>query len=300
MPRKPMNEQILYEQLIKWLEEHNGKMPRGSITVNHRSLRYDEMTEEEAEEVRLYQRWKLCPTKKILDEYIERPIEDVPEEYRERIRVLRSYGLGVTVYEEIVKWLEEHNGRMPSSVIAEEASLYDRWYRCPERKILEKYKERPIEEVPEKFREKIRVLRSYGLGITTYEQTVKWLEEHDKKMPRNIIYKNGKQVKREKMTEEEKEETNLYLRWYKYCPEKKILDKYVGRPIEEVPEEFREKIARLRELGQLGKRKDDKIKDRMRKAVANQVANNEKVREELEGENEKKSPESEGIEPYDE
>lgn len=54
-------------------------------------------------------------------------------------------------------------------------------------------------------------------------------------------------------------------------PERKIIEEYVGRPIEEVPEEYREKIARLRELGQLGTKKDDQIKTRMKKRLVSML-----------------------------
>ena len=75
-----------------------------------------------------------------------------------------------------------------------------------------------------------------------------WLDMHDGKMPRSTISRNGKHLKVEEMTEEEKEEVNSYAKWRK-SKEKKILDEYAGRPIEEVPEEYRGKIAKLREYG---------------------------------------------------
>ena len=50
------------------------------------------------------------------------------------------------------------------------------------------------------------------------------------------------------MTEEEKKEINLYAR-FRRSPENRILKKYAGRPIEEVPEEYREKISELRKNG---------------------------------------------------
>ena len=50
------------------------------------------------------------------------------------------------------------------------------------------------------------------------------------------------------MTKEQCDEVNLRNRWYK-SKERKILDEYKGKPIEEVPEEYRDKIAKLREFG---------------------------------------------------
>ena len=169
-----------------------------------------------------------------------------------------------------------------------ETKLYARWWKCPERKILDEYVGKPIGEVPEKYRDRIKVLRDYGLGLevkSTYEEIIEWLEEHEGKMPRSGLGKNGKVLVRIEMTEEERKETKLYTRWWR-CPEKKILDKYAERQIEEVPEKYREKIARLRELGQLGTKKDDKIKTRMKKAVSKHVGNNKETREELDGKQE--------------
>ena len=61
--------------------------------VNGKKLNRDEMTTEQLEEKNLYARWNYSQEKKILEEYAGRPIEEVPEEYREKIAVLRSYGL---------------------------------------------------------------------------------------------------------------------------------------------------------------------------------------------------------------
>ena len=79
----------------------------------------------------------------------------------------------------------------------------------------------------------------------------------------------------------EKKEVRLRGRWNN-SKEKKILDEYAGRPIEEVPEEYREKIAKLRSLGQLGTKKDDKISRRAKKSVSENVGENDATRKELE------------------
>lgn len=63
-----------------------------------------------------------------------------------------------------------------------------------------------------------------------------------------VIKRDGKKLKVGEMTAEEHEEIKLYKKWYR-STERKILNEYAGRSIEEVPEEYREKIARLREYG---------------------------------------------------
>ena len=53
--------------------------------------------------------------KNILEEYIGKPIEEVPEEYREKIAKLREFGLGQvekTTYELVIEFLEAHKGKL--------------------------------------------------------------------------------------------------------------------------------------------------------------------------------------------
>ena len=301
------NKKTLYEGIIEWLESHEGRMPRSEIRQKGKILEKDEMTEEENYEIKLYRRWGRSEEDKILKKYIGVPIEAIPEseKIKEKIKTLRSYGLGMkekTTYEDIIEWLESHEGRMPRGTIVQngkqltkenmtekelaEKNLYARWSKSKERKKLEKYVGVKIEEITEseEMKKKIEVLRSYGLGMkekTTYEEVIEWLENHEGRMPRSEIRQKGKILKKEEMTEEELTEKNLYARWRR-TEEREMLDRYVGVPIEEVPEEWREKIARLRSLGQFGKRKDEKIKGKMKEAVGKRVESNEEVRNELE------------------
>ena len=78
------------------------------------------MTEEEQQEVRLYAKYIKSKEKNILDEYSEQPLENVPEEYREKIAKLRAYGLGKTVYEQVIEFLENHNGNLMRSTFSNE------------------------------------------------------------------------------------------------------------------------------------------------------------------------------------
>lgn len=87
-----------------------------------------------------------------------------------------------------------------------------------------------------------------------YDEIIEWLDTHKLNIPRETIKLNEKELKTDEMTEEEIYEVNLYTRWCR-SKEKKILDKYEGKLIKEVPEEYREKIEKLREYG-LGIKKD--------------------------------------------
>ena len=137
-----------------------------------------------------------------------------------------------------------------------ELNLSSRWRYSKEKEILEEYAGQPIENVPEEYRDKIAKLREFGLGEkekTIYEQVLQFLETHEGKIMRGRIAQDGKNLKRDEMTEEEQEEINLYQRWNR-AEERKILEEYAGQPIENVPEEYRDKIATLREFG-LGTKK---------------------------------------------
>ena len=272
-------EKTTYEEVIEFLETHDGQLMRGSISQEGKQLTRRKMTEEQNEETNLYARWINSKERKILEEYAGKSIEEVPEEYREKIEGLRSYGLGKeekTIYEEVIEFLETHNGQLMHGGFVqegkqltrremtekqkEEVKLYYRWKNSREREILEEYTGKPIEDVPEEYREKIAKLRNYGLGIkekkekrTTYEEVIEFLETHDGKIMLGSISQEGKRLTKEEMTKEQIEEVNLYGRW-KRSEEKRILEKYAGQPIENVPEEYRDKIVRLREFG-LGMRK---------------------------------------------
>ena len=263
-------EKTTYEEVIRFLETHDGQLMRSKFNKGGQQLTVKEMTEEQRKEVSLYARWRRSKEKRILEEYAGKPIEQVPEEYREKIAKLRSYGLGEeekTIYEEVIKFLETHDGQLMRGSFAKngqiltrkemteeqrkEVSLYDSWRHSKEKRILEEHVGKPIEQVPEEYREKIAKLRGYGLGEeekTTYEKVIDFLETHDGQLMRSKFTKSGQILTEKEMTEAQKKEVSLYKIWL-YSEEKRILEEYAGRPIEKVPEEYREKIAKLRGYG---------------------------------------------------
>ena len=304
----------VYEKFIEWLETHDGKIPRQLFPRNGKIVRLTkkEMTKEELEEKNLRATWEICKEKKILDQYAGRPIEEVPEEFREKIEKLRSFGMGMpkvskNICELMVQWLEEHDGKRPRADINDlkrgelseeqkrEVKLADAWNRSKEKELLEQYIGIDIEDIPEEHRKTIEMLRKGGLGLeakTTYEQIIEWLESHNGQMPQRASKKGKQKIDSKDLTSEERKERNLRKRW-EYSNEYKILNEYAGRPIEEVPEEFRDKIAKLRSLGQLGRKRDNSIKNRMKNAVSKNVGNNQTTRDELHAELEKEMDESE-------
>ena len=264
-----------YEQVIEFIKKH-GQIMRSSFKIDGKRLVVDQMTDEQKEEVNLYARWYKSDEYKILQEYAGQPIENVPEEYREKIVTLRQYGLEPEkpTYEQVIEFIEA-NGRIMKSYFSEkgedgkmkqltvdqmteeqkeEARLYKRWIHSGEYKILQEYAGQSIENVPEEYRDKITILREYGLEPEKpiYEQVIEFIEANGRIMNGYFSEKeeNGKRKKLtvDQMTEEQKEEVRLYKRWMN-SNEYKILQEYAGQPIENVPEEYREKIATLRQYG---------------------------------------------------
>lgn len=126
------NNQNIYEQLIEWLETHDGKMPRKSIKKGNKSFTIKEMTPDEQYEYNLAYRWGRTPECKAFMACSGISIENLPleyEPYKEKIVILRSYGLTVkkrnekTTYEELIEWLEQHNGKMPRKPIKRDGKI---------------------------------------------------------------------------------------------------------------------------------------------------------------------------------
>lgn len=109
-----------------------------------------------------------------------------------------------------------------------------------------------------------------------------WLEKGNYgKQPKPYFMADGHRLNALETTDEQKKELSLSQKW-NLSNLKKVLDDYVGQPIEEIPEEWREKILVLRSYGLLGKNKEEKIKDRMRKSVRKYVGENDNIRREFE------------------
>ncbi len=299
-----LEEKTTYEEYIEYLKK-NGREPRQSFSKKGRSTLIENLSEEEQYEKRLAKRWKYSMDNKVLEEYAEKDIEEVPAQYREHVAELRSFGLGLkkkikhSTYEEYIEFLEK-NGRTPignfgkegKRLLAdelteeqkEETNLYGRWKNSKEKKQLDKYRGVNLEEIPEEYREKIAKLRSFGLGIvkkTTYEEFVEFIEEHGR-APSIGFKKLGesRNLRVDELTPQQLEEVHLSGRWRK-APERKVLDDFAGCDIAEVPEEYRQRIQRLRDLGIMGKTKRKKIQDIMKKAVVDNIDDLEEVRQEL-------------------
>ena len=149
----------------------------------------------------------------------------------------------------------EREGRVPKYVNKkaseqtkeekEEQSLYNKWLNTEEKKIVDSYKGRALEEIPQEYRELVKTMRNYGYGLvnelTPYQEVVQFCEREGR-VPK---YVNKKALEQSK---EEKEEQRLYFKWLN-TEERKIVDGYEGKALEEIPEEDRELVRTMRSYG---------------------------------------------------
>ena len=260
-----------YQEVIRFCEK-NGRVPR-AVHGTKAAL-----TEEQLYEKNLYYRWRRSDEKQLVDKYAGVPIEGVPEEDREIVEQLRSYGYGVeeklTAYQEIMQFCEKY-GRWPrmfqgtNSTCTEEQiyerNLYNRWQTSDEKQIVDKYVGIPTEKIPEEDKTIIEQVRSYGYGIKRkligYQALMQFCKKNGR-LPKQIAGKKAT------LTEKQIYERNLYAKW-KTSKEKQLVDKYVGIPVEEIPEEDRAIVEQVRSYGYLGNAK--KSANSLGKAVGKAV-----------------------------
>ena len=246
-----------YQEVIRFCEK-NGRVPR-AVHGTKAAL-----TEEQLYEKNLYYRWRRSDEKQLVDKYAGVPIEGVPEEDREIVEQVRSYGYGVeeklTAYQEIMQFCEKY-GRWPrmfqgtNSTCTEEQiyerNLYNRWQTSDEKQIVDKYVGIPTEKIPEEDKTIIEQVRSYGYGIKRkligYQALMQFCKKNGR-LPKQIAGKKAT------LTEKQIYERNLYAKW-KTSKEKQLVDKYVGIPVEEIPEEDRAIVEQVRSYGYLGNAK---------------------------------------------
>ena len=88
---KDEKEECLYKDLVEWLRNHNGKMPNNYFYRDGECLHWvDQLTDKELSERNLYTRWLKSKLRNLMIRYEEVPLEDIPEEYREKIENIRN------------------------------------------------------------------------------------------------------------------------------------------------------------------------------------------------------------------
>ena len=235
-----------FEEVMQWAEEH-GRMPKRIVK------RANDMTDDERREYSLYRKWCRTEERKKVDDYIGKELGEILEEDRELVGRVREFGYGVTQFEEVMQWAEEH-GRMPKAINKgsnemtdderKEYRLYNKWFRTEEKKKVDDYIGIELGEILEEDRELIGRVRKLGYGLTSFEEVMQWAEEHGR-MPKTINKGSNE------MTDDERKEKSLYMKWYK-SEEKKKVDDYTGKELGEILEEDRELVGRVRKLGYRG------------------------------------------------
>ena len=171
-----------------------------------------------------------------------------------------------------------------------ERNLYANWVESPEYKALKACVGIPLDKIPEKYQEYIEAiatLREYGVENekltkkTAYKYLIEWLENHNGKMPSCELKVDGKTLKAEEMTAEQKYEVSLRNNW-RNSLECKALNACEGISLDKLPpeyEQYREKIATLRKYEE--QRKAKEAEKLMRKSVGKRVQDNAETRQEL-------------------
>ena len=143
-----------------------------------------------------------------------------------------------------------------------EKRLYSRWNETLIRKLVDKNLQNPLEEVNLEYSEVVEEIKELILQIESKENIEKiqdyvtFLETYGRK-PQVCFRKDGRVLFVSELTEEQKCEKHLGLRW-RNSEIKKILDNYTGRPISDIPKYYISIIAKLRELGEVGEKKEKK------------------------------------------
>lgn len=251
----------VYNKCLEF-KKKTGRWPRAKIKIDGKTIRKKDIKSNEKyvhlfEEFDLFYEWKKSPERKLLMENKGIKIEDIPEEYRDMIRTLRSFGLGVDgktvdIVEEFVNFYKVY-GRVPrrgkdgkASTKEEqiEKRLYGYWCTCKENKLLEEYILKELDDIPEEHKAMVEKLRAMGLGLKSKKTTnlVDYIAFVQDKRREPVYIMNPK-------NDEEIYERDLKQRW-RMCKECSTYKKYKGILLEEIPKEDRALVETIRNLWQ--------------------------------------------------
>ena len=277
---KLYSESEVARKYIEFLEI-NMRTPSNTVTRDKKQLNISEMTETEKEEVNLANNYRKSKIKKAFEQFENGETDNLPEMWMDIYNQINTLLGKINIVEETKIAKEyiafvEKTGKFPrqqtsgkkqlkrqfkSDEQADEESLARRWTNSHIKTVFEEYLEQTDREIPEEYKDIFSRLielglksskKSYDIEKNIVDQIIEFLNKYNT-MPRGAIFKNGKVLNISEMSEDEQEERRLYSRWIS-SNEYKMLKKYAGKSIEEVPEEYRDKIAKLREFG-LGSKK---------------------------------------------
>lgn len=254
----------IYEKCMEF-KNRTGRWPRTKIIIygkryNKKELlalkdEFGEMIDEFLEEYELSYKWRRSDEYKLMVGNIDKEIEEFPKKYQDMIRTLRGMGLGFSrKRSDIVSHCEKfYNkyGRVPGRVTKEQAinsekrlerKLYQYLSQNGIRKILEDYVTMEIEEIPEVHQDMVRRFRAIGMGVKRTKPTnVKdYIDFVAEKRREPVFYVEPK-------NELQEIESGIRHKW-RMSKVHEIYVKYQGYFIEEVPEEYRAIVQKIRKL----------------------------------------------------
>lgn len=254
----------IYEKCMEF-KNRTGRWPRTKIIIygkryNKKELlalkdEFGEMIDEFLEEYELSYKWRRSDEYKLMVGNIDKEIEEFPKKYQDMISTLRSMGLGFSrKRSDIVSHCEKfYNkyGRVPGRVTKEQAinsekrlerKLYQYLSQNGIRKILEDYVTMEIEEIPEVHQDMVRRFRAIGMGVKRTKPTnVKdYIDFVAEKRREPVFYVEPK-------NELQEVESGIRHKW-RMSKVHEIYVKYQGYFIEEVPEEYRAIVQKIRKL----------------------------------------------------
>lgn len=239
-------------------------------------IHYAHPTDEQMAEHDLKQKWRMCKECAIYKKYRGIMLYEIPEEDRvivEQIRKLWSEVDGTEVAKDVIKFVKKYR-REPRSVIfgtnvvnrqltkqeQREVQLRQKWNRCFEKQVLDRFAGVPLKEIPHEYKKIVGRLRKYDLGhVETFDTRmyIKFIMDNGKR-PRQAIIRNGEEVIRPNLTCDELTELRIRWRW-DISEDKKIYEKHKAGTLDKETEKlYASMITDLDEadrISKLGKRK---------------------------------------------
>ena len=189
----------------------------------------------------------------------DKELSEIPEEYREFIKKMREYGYGIknkTTGDEILEFIKNKK-RLPIVSIKEENGLYIKWLNSDEKKAWTIYDGKPIEDVPENYRNFVKKMREHE---EIYKQNKansqsNTLTDSDEEFGK---IEDIEQIERPYKNEKD---DNKYLDLNKLSDEE--LDKYINDiEIKQRENEKKiEKLKKIKKLMELSKKLDAEIEE---------------------------------------
>ena len=270
----------------------------------------------QADESSVRHKWRMSKVHEIYTKYQGYFIQEVPEEYRDIVSQIRDLWLkidGNRVADEVIEYIEK-NQREPREInvnfqqfengLTEEDQreklLNEKWNRCFEKHVIERFVGTPIKEIPVAYREIVTKMRAVGLGHPESLNTRLFIDytlNHHRK-PRQVICRNGKRVDQNFWSEDEKKEIAIRRRWDS-SEDKKVYDMYLQGKLDEEAVKFYEnmlqnldKAAKAEKLGMQEKKAETARRNREKNEKKKAEKRAAKIEKQRQIEEEKKSTEA--------